>query len=96
LIILQVEQPFGNHNAGMIDFGGDGYFYISLGDGGSGGDPQNNGQNRTTLLASLLRIDVDNPAGGLNYGIPADNPFVGEGGGVREITVLRGPSSVVV
>ena len=84
LIILQVEQPFSNHNAGMIDFGGDGYLYISLGDGGSGGDPQNNGQNRTTLLGSLLRIDVDNHAGGLNYGIPADNPFVGEGGGVRE------------
>jgi len=84
LIILEVEQPFSNHNAGMIDFGGDGYLYISLGDGGSGGDPQNNGQNRTTLLGSLLRIDVDNPAGGLNYGIPADNPFVGEGDGVRE------------
>ena len=83
-IILEVEQPFSNHNAGMIDFGGDGYFYISLGDGGSGGDPQNNGQNRTTLLGSLLRIDVDNPAGGLNYSIPGDNPFVGEGGGVRE------------
>lgn len=84
LIILEVAQPFSNHNAGMIDFGGDGYLYISLGDGGSGGDPQNNGQNRTTLLGSLLRIDVDNPAAGLNYGIPADNPFVGEGGGVRE------------
>jgi len=84
LIILEVAQPFSNHNAGMIDFGGDGYLYISLGDGGSGGDPQNNGQNRTTLLGSLLRIDVDNPAAGLNYGIPVDNPFVGEGGGVRE------------
>ncbi len=84
LIILEVEQPFGNHNAGMIDFGTDGYLYISLGDGGSGGDPQNHGQNRATLLGSLLRIDVDNPANGLNYGIPADNPFVGIGGGVRE------------
>ncbi len=63
LIILQVEQPFSNHNAGMIDFGTDGCLYISLGDGGSGGDPQNNGQNRTRLLGSLLRIDVDNPAG---------------------------------
>jgi len=94
LIILQVEQPFSNHNAGMIDFGGDGYLYISLGDGGSGGDPRNHGQDRTTLLASLLRIDVDNPAGGLNYGIPADNPFVGEGGGVREEIFAHGLRNV--
>lgn len=84
LIVLQVNQPFGNHNAGMLDFGTDGYLYISLGDGGSGGDPLNSGQDRTTLLGSMLRIDVDNPGNGLNYSIPGDNPFVGTGDGIRE------------
>ena len=80
-ILLEVAQPFSNHNAGMIEFGPDGFLYIGLGDGGGSGDPDNNAQDRTTLLGALLRID---PAGGSPYGIPADNPFVGEGGGVRE------------
>ncbi len=75
--ILLVEQPFGNHNAGQLLFGPDGLLYIPLGDGGSGGDPQGNGQNLDTLLGSILRIDVD---GGDPYAIPPDNPFAAGGG----------------
>jgi glucose/arabinose dehydrogenase len=73
-MILQVAQPFPNHNGGDLAFGPDGYLYIGLGDGGSAGDPQGNGQNLKALLGKLLRIDV-NP--GDPYGIPPDNPFVG-------------------
>ena len=58
-MLLQVTQPFANHNGGHLAFGPDGYLYIGLGDGGSGGDPQGNGQNINTLLGKLLRIDVD-------------------------------------
>jgi glucose/arabinose dehydrogenase len=75
LVLLEVDQPFANHNGGQIQFGPDGYLYIALGDGGSGGDPQGHGQNRSTLLGSILRIDVDNVESGKNYGIPNDNPF---------------------
>ena len=84
LVLLTIEQPYGNHNAGGINFGPDGMLYIPLGDGGSGGDPDNNGQDRRTLLGSVLRIDVDNPDSGINYGIPPDNPFVGNSSGWRE------------
>lgn len=83
-VVLEVAQPYGNHNGGQIAFGPDGYLYIALGDGGSAGDPQGNGQNPRTLLGSILRIDVDRSAGGLNYGIPADNPFAGNTMGYRE------------
>jgi len=77
-IVLTVDQPFQNHNGGWIAFGpNDGYLYISLGDGGSGNDPLNNGQNINTLLGKMLRIDVD---GGSPFAIPADNPFVGVAG----------------
>ena len=75
IIILEVNQPFGNHNGGMIAFGPDKYLYLGLGDGGSGGDPRGNGQNRNTLLGSILRIDVSDPQAG--YSIPQDNPFYG-------------------
>ncbi len=84
LVIMEVNQPFSNHNAGQIAFGPDGYLYISFGDGGSGGDPQGHGQDRQTLLGSIARIDVDNTSGNLNYSIPTDNPFVGNSNGWRE------------
>lgn len=83
-VILEVPQPFGNHNGGMIGFGPDGYLYIALGDGGSANDPLNTGQDRTDLLGSILRIDVDNPASGLAYGIPTENPYTGNTEGFRE------------
>ena len=83
-ILLEVPQPFSNHNGGKIEFGPDGYLYISLGDGGSGGDPEENGQDRTELLGSILRIDVEPDATtGSPYTIPADNPFVGNADGYR-------------
>jgi len=83
-IILTFAQPYSNHNGGQLAFGPDGFLYIGTGDGGSGGDPQNNAQNRSSLLGKMLRIDVDNPQGGSAYGIPTDNPFVGNGSGWAE------------
>jgi glucose/arabinose dehydrogenase len=79
-ILLQVDQPFPNHNGGNLEFGSDGYLYAGLGDGGSQGDPNGNGQSLETYLAKLLRIDVNS---GDPYGIPADNPFAN--GGLPEI-----------
>lgn len=76
LVLINVVQPFINHNGGDLHFGTDGYLYISLGDGGSGGDPQNRAQTLTDLLGKMLRIDVDNVSNGNNYAIPSDNPFV--------------------
>ncbi len=84
LVILEFEQPFSNHNGGQISFGPDGFLYIAVGDGGSGGDPQGHGQNRKTLLGSILRIDIDRQQGNLNYAIPPDNPFAGNPEGFRE------------
>ncbi|TVQ08037.1 MAG: T9SS C-terminal target domain-containing protein [Balneolaceae bacterium] len=85
LVLLEFDQPYSNHNAGQIAFGPeDGYLYIASGDGGSGGDPDNNGQDRTNLLGTIIRIDVDNTTGDLNYAIPASNPFVGNTDGFRE------------
>ncbi len=81
-LILGVAQQFPNHNGGLVVFGPDGKLYVGMGDGGSGGDPQGHGQNRATLLGDILRIDVD---AGDPYGIPADNPYVGQSASRGEI-----------
>ncbi|HEY5623782.1 MAG TPA: PQQ-dependent sugar dehydrogenase [Gammaproteobacteria bacterium] len=73
-LVLSIAQDFGNHNGGHLAFGPDGYLYAGFGDGGSGGDPNSRAQTTTSLLGSIIRIDVD---GGAPYGIPADNPFAG-------------------
>lgn len=89
-IILEIDQPYGNHNGGMIAFGPDGYLYIGMGDGGSAGDPLKSGQNPFSLLGALLRIDVDNSD---PYTIPPDNPFADGKDGLPEIWAigLRNP-----
>ena len=81
-IFFTHPQPFGNHNGGHMAFGSDGYLYVSLGDGGSANDPQAHGQNPTTLLGTILRLDVDGETG---YAIPEDNPFVGSDAGADEV-----------
>ena len=91
-LILEVGQPFPNHNAGDLAFGPDGFLYVPLGDGGSGGDPQRQSSDPGTLLGSLLRIDPT-PGDGAAYTIPADNPFADGGGGAPEVWAwgLRNP-----
>lgn len=84
-IVLQVEQPFSNHNGGQITVGPDGFLYVALGDGGSGGDPLGSGQNTSTLLGAILRIDPAGPTGDLPYAVPADNPFVNQADARDEI-----------
>jgi glucose/arabinose dehydrogenase len=88
-LVLQVDQPYANHNGGDLVFGPDGYLYIGLGDGGSQGDPQGNGQNLNALLGKMLRIDVSQEP----YGIPPDNPFINRAGARPEVWAygLRNP-----
>lgn len=83
VILFRFAQPYSNHNGGKVLFGSDGYLYVSTGDGGSGGDPQDNGQNRSSWLGKILRVDVNSTEKG-QYGIPADNPFKGSKEGYRE------------
>jgi hypothetical protein len=81
-VILSVNQPFANHNGGMLAFGPDDRLYIGLGDGGSGGDPQGNGQNRSVLLGKILRLTIADDG---TASVPADNPFVGQPGARPEV-----------
>lgn len=83
-VLLTFEQPYSNHNGGQVSFGPDGYLYIAVGDGGSGGDPHDNGQNRATLLGTILRIDVNRQEADYHYGIPTDNPFANNKSGYRQ------------
>ncbi len=89
-LVLAIEQPADNHNGGMIAFGPDGALYVATGDGGGGGDPQGNGQDLSSLLGKLLRLDVDSRE---PYAIPLNNPFIGVAGAREEIWAygLRNP-----
>ncbi len=91
-VLLEISQPFSNHNGGQISFGPDGFLYYGMGDGGSANDPRRNGQNVNVLLGKMLRIDVNTTSPGRLYGIPADNPFA-RGGGAPEVWAwgLRNP-----
>ncbi|MCC9641766.1 PQQ-dependent sugar dehydrogenase [Rhodopirellula sp. JC740] len=86
--LMRIEQPFWNHNGGTVAFGPDGYLYVALGDGGKANDPLQSGQDPSQLLGSIMRIDVDKRDNGKAYGIPADNPFVGESDAQPEIYAI--------
>lgn len=88
--LLSIEDPAQNHNGGHLAFGPDGYLWVGTGDGGGSGDRYGNGQNKQTLLAKMLRLDVD---GGDPYVVPADNPYVGQADYLPEIWAmgLRNP-----
>lgn len=96
-LVIRINQPYSNHNAGDLHFGPDGYLYVPMGDGGSGGDPQNNAQSATSLLGKILRLDIDGddfPSdNNKNYAIPTDNPFVESGEYLPEVwaTGMRNP-----
>ncbi len=93
LILMTIPQPFNNHNGGELVFNADGLLFIALGDGGGVGDPEKKAQNLDTFLGKILRIDVDNPEDGKNYGIPDTNPYVGNPDALDEIWAfgLRNP-----
>ncbi|MCF7803793.1 MAG: PQQ-dependent sugar dehydrogenase [Candidatus Marinimicrobia bacterium] len=83
-VLLEVDQPYDNHNGGQLAFGPDGKLLASFGDGGDGGDPHGHGQDLTTLLGSIIRIDIDNTQNGKPYTIPSDNPYAGNTQRYRE------------
>jgi glucose/arabinose dehydrogenase len=85
LVILEVAQPFSNHNGGRLLFGPDGFLYLSLCDGGSRADPQGNGQNLATLLGTIIRLDVANASPTEPYVVPPSNPFLTTPGARPEI-----------
>ena len=93
VVLLEVAQPYPNHNAGQLSFGPDGYLYIGFGDGGWRDDPAGHGQNLGTLLGSIVRIDVNEVPQGKAYGIPKSNPFIGQRGALPEVYVwgVRNP-----
>ncbi|MCY4619339.1 MAG: PQQ-dependent sugar dehydrogenase [Chloroflexi bacterium] len=93
LVIIEVPQPYSNHNGGAVRFGSDGMLYLGYGDGGAANDPQDHGQNRETLLGTIIRIDVNNIDTTTAYRIPPDNPFLGVAGVRPEIWAygLRNP-----
>lgn len=93
LILMAIPQPYPNHNGGELVFDSNGFLIIALGDGGGAGDPENRSQNLETFFGKLLRIDVDNPQNGKNYGIPNNNPYVDTPNALDEIWAsgLRNP-----
>ena len=93
LIVIEVDQPYANHNGGAVRFGSDGMLYLGLGDGGAANDPHGHGQNTETLLGSIIRIDVRESTASRPYRIPTDNPFLGRAGFRPEIWAfgLRNP-----
>ncbi|HEY3495028.1 MAG TPA: PQQ-dependent sugar dehydrogenase [Polyangiaceae bacterium] len=92
-VVLEIEQPYPNHDGGGLAFGPDGFLYVGMGDGGYRGDPHGHSQNLGTLLGDMLRIDVEGRDPGKAYAVPKDNPFVGRPGAAPEIWAygLRNP-----